>query len=547
MARRRKPLLLLAVLAGAMLCTLPSAAQDFWRVRLQLKWRHQFQFAGYYAAIEKGYYRDVGLDVQLLEATEGEEPAKVVLHGGAEYGIATSDLVLYRSRGEPVVALAAIFQHSPYVLLTAGKIDHLHDLIGRRLIVEPHADELMAYFRNEGISKERLTLLPHTFDPAALIDGKVDAMSGYSTDEPFFLQQANFPYKSFSPRAGGIDFYGDTLFTTEAELKRNPRRVAAFVEASLKGWAYALDHPDEIINVILSRYSQRHSRAHLAFEAEQTQRLIRHDIVELGYMNPGRWLHIAETYGELGMMPKGFSLDGFLRRPPEAVVVTRLYIAIAASLAAVLLVGGISLRFYQLNIRLRRQIDERTQIEAKLRESEEELRRIANVDSLTGVASRRNFLQHLAHELERARRYGRSLAFLTLDVDRFKSINDTYGHLAGDEALRCLCDAVRIAMRQTDMIGRVGGEEFGVLLPETSIEGASTIAERIRKAVEELAVVAGPNIIHLTVSIGGTMVADQDSVGSVIARADGALYEAKRDGRNRTMLYAYGTDATEPA
>lgn len=542
---RRLFILPLLALTFAVLGAEPVLAQEnFWRVRLQLKWLHQFQFAGYYAAIEKGYYRDVGLDVQLLEATANEEPAQVVLRGGAEYGIATSDLVLYRSRGEPVVALASIFQHSPYVLVTSEKIDHLHDLIGRRIMIEPHADELMAYFSYEGIAKERLRLQPHNFDVSALIKGEVDAMSAYATDEAFLLKQAGFPYKAFSPRSGGIDFYGDTLFTTEAELRRNPTRVQAFVDASLKGWAYALNNPDEIIQLILARYSQRHTREHLQFEAEQTRRLIRNDIVELGYMNPGRWRHIAEVYGVLGMMPKDFSLEGFLRRAPEPVDVARLYLVIAVSLAGLLVIGGVSVRFFQLNIQLRRQIAERIAVEAKLRESEEELRRIANVDSLTGVFSRRNFLQHFTNELERARRYNRDLALLIFDVDRFKAVNDSFGHLAGDEALRCLCEAARGAVRQTDLIGRVGGEEFGVLLPETSVDGALRTAERIRRAAEVLDIIAGPHRIKLTISVGGTMVRAHDTAGSAIARADGALYEAKRAGRNRTVLYAYGQEET---
>ena len=544
MSRRLTLILpLLALILGTLGAWPLHAQENFWRVRLQLKWLHQFQFAGYYAAIEKGYYRDVGLDVQLIEATQNEEPAQAVLRGGAEYGIATSDLVLYRSRGEPVVALAAIFQHSPYVLITPEKIDHLHDLIGRRVMIEPHADELMAYFRYEGIAKERLRLQPHNFDVSALIKGEVDAMSGYSTDEAFLLKQAGFAYKTFSPRSGGIDFYGDTLFTTEAELRQNPTRVQAFVDASLKGWAYALNNPEEIIQLILTRYSQRHTREHLRFEAEQTQRLIRHDIVELGYMNLGRWRHIAEVYGVLDMMPKGFTLGGFLRRAPEPVDVAGLYIIIAVSLAAVLVIGGVSVRFFQLNVNLRRQIADRLAVEARLRESEEELRRITNVDSLTGVSSRRNFLQHFANELERARRYNRNLALLIFDVDRFKALNDSFGHLAGDEALRCLCDAARGAVRQTDLIGRVGGEEFGVLLPETTIDGALRTAERIRRAAEILDIIAGPHRIKLTVSVGGTMVRAHDTAGSAIARADGALYEAKRAGRNRSVLYAYGQDA----
>lgn len=533
--------LLILVLVGAMLDIGPALAQSgLTPIRLQLKWRHQFQFAGYYAAIEKGYYREAGLEVDLIQAPETGEPAQVVLRGGAEYGIATSDLVLYRSRGEPVVALAAIFQHSPYVLVAPLKdeIGHIHDLIGRKVMVEHHADELMAYFMYEGIAKERLNLVPHSFGVEALLRGEVEAMSAYSTDEPFMLQQAGMAYQTFSPRAGGIDFYGDTLFTTEAELRDNPARAAAFVAASLKGWAYALDHPEEIIDLIISRYSQRHSRAHLRFEAEQTRRLIRHDLVELGYMNPGRWRHIAEIYAELKMMPPGFKLDGFLLRPPGPADLTFLYLAIAGSLGVALIVGLISLRFYQLNGSLRREILERITVEAKLRLREEELLRIADFDALTGVASRHSFLVRFDRELAHAREKGTALGLLIFDADRFKAVNDSYGHLAGDEALRGIADAAREVVGPAELIGRLGGEEFGVLLPGISAEGTAKAAERLRREVERAVITHGPHQIWVTVSVGGANALPDDTVDRLSARADAALYEAKRTGRNRSIFRA---------
>src|SRR5262249_7031250 len=129
----------------------------------------------------------------------------------------TSELLLLRSKGEPVVVLAAIFQHSPLVLL-ARKTDRIGDLQAlhdQPVMIEPLSAELFAYFRNEGIDPAKLHIVPHSFDVNDLISGRVAAMSGYSTDEPFTLRQAGVDFLTFSPRAGGIDFYGDNLFTTE--------------------------------------------------------------------------------------------------------------------------------------------------------------------------------------------------------------------------------------------------------------------------------------------------------------------------------------------
>lgn len=348
------------------------------RVTLQLKWKHQFQFAGYYAAIAQGYYRDAGLDVQLLEAQPDTDPVQQVLDGSADFGVGTSALLLSRYAGKPVVVLANVFQHSALALVMRedSPTDSIHSLAGRTLMLEAHADELLAYLRREGVDPASLHYLPHHFDAQDLIDGRVDAMSVYLTDEPFFLDQAGFRYLTFTPRSAGIDFYGDNLFTSEQQITLHPQRVRAFRAASLRGWDYALRHPDEIIELILSQYSQRHSRAQLAFEAQQMQALIRDDLVELGYSHPGRWRHIADTYAELGLLPRGASIEGLLYQPhpqlpawlPRA----------ATGLALLLLAAGLfSIWLHRLNRRLRRQNHALETAQARLLESESRYRLLA--------------------------------------------------------------------------------------------------------------------------------------------------------------------------
>lgn len=286
-------------------------------VTLQLKWRHQFQFAGYYAAMARGYYRDAGLEVRLLEAEPGHDPVEAVLQGRADFGVGTSELVLLRGRGEPVVVLAAIFQHSPLILLArktqaVADLQALHD---QPVMIEPQSAELLAYFRNEGVDPAQLHLVKHTFEVRDLIAGRVAAMSAYATDEPFQLRLAGVDCLTFTPRAGGIDFYGDNLFTTEAQIRAHPERVRRFREASLRGWDYALAHPEEIIALIRREYGPRKGVDHLRFEAEQTAQLMHPGLIEVGHMNPGRWRHIADTYAEFGMLPRDFDLAGFLYDP----------------------------------------------------------------------------------------------------------------------------------------------------------------------------------------------------------------------------------------
>jgi len=223
------------------------------KVSLQLKWTHEFQFAGYYAAKEKGFYKQAGLDVDIREATPALDVNNEVLLGRANYGVGTSSLILERKAGKPLVILAVIFQHSPQIILVrnGSTAQSVHDLKAKRLMLEPQSEELIAYLKAEGISLNSITLQNHSFDVQDLIDGLTDAMSAYSFSEPYYLDQAKFDYQAFTPRSDGIDFYGDNLFTSEAEINQHPERVKAFRDASLRGWDYAITHQDEIIDLIL--------------------------------------------------------------------------------------------------------------------------------------------------------------------------------------------------------------------------------------------------------------------------------------------------------
>jgi diguanylate cyclase (GGDEF)-like protein len=168
---------------------------------------------------------------------------------------------------------------------------------------------------------------------------------------------------------------------------------------------------------------------------------------------------------------------------------------------------------------------------------EERLRRLAATDVLTGASNRRHFLEQSLRELQRAKRYGLDLCLVMLDLDRFKEINDRYGHANGDEALKAFVHACRGVLREVDLLGRLGGEEFAVLLPETGAAGAREVAERLRERVMRLGVPSGSRILRFTVSAGITMLrAEDESVDALLHRADAALYEAKRSGRNRVVL-----------
>jgi diguanylate cyclase (GGDEF)-like protein len=182
-----------------------------------------------------------------------------------------------------------------------------------------------------------------------------------------------------------------------------------------------------------------------------------------------------------------------------------------------------------------------------LHEVNTDLEALATTDPLTRLPNHRALLEHLDQEVERARRFGRPLSLLFFDADRFKRVNDTYGHVVGDAVLRELAERTRNALRAGDTVGRYGGEEFMALLPETDLEQAKQVAERIRASIASLPVataeVAGG--IHATISIGiATYPTDGDTADEVLEKGDQAMYWAKRLGRNQVRTTIEAQDAS---
>ncbi len=164
---------------------------------------------------------------------------------------------------------------------------------------------------------------------------------------------------------------------------------------------------------------------------------------------------------------------------------------------------------------------------------EESLYNRATRDSLTGLANRRTALDHLEHHIARAGRGRCQLSMLILDLDHFKSVNDSFGHDIGDKALIHVARIIKESCRQSDLVARWGGEEFTVILPDSTPVEAYTLAERLREAVESNPIVANDSIIRLTISIGGTSFAPDDNFSTLFRRADQLLLQAKQEGRNR--------------
>ena len=191
-----------------------------------------------------------------------------------------------------------------------------------------------------------------------------------------------------------------------------------------------------------------------------------------------------------------------------------------------------SLRLRLMNSRLGNAIED---ISAR-REIERELRAMAARDPLTGVSNRKHFAEMGVIEVERARRHGWKLSVALLDVDHFKAVNDAYGHACGDAVLRLIVEAAVSELRSGDVLGRVGGEEFAFLMPETGLTASSAIAERIRARIAGQALAWDSKSFELTASIGvAAWALGEPTIDPALARADASLYAAKDQGRNRVV------------
>ena len=503
-----------------------SSAFAIEKVTLQLKWSHAYQFAGYYAAKEMGYYEAAGLDVDIKALQAGQDVVAEVVSGRANYGTGTSGLLIARQDGAPVVVLASIFQHSPYVIIAKKMIPNqsIHDLSGKPIYLRKLSDELLVYLRRENIDLKNMSGFSPGMDTVErLMSGSVIATSGYISNEPYRLSQAKFPYEVYSPRSIGIDMYGDNLFTTSKEIDENGQRTERFRVASLQGWEYVLSHPGEAATIV-QKYATEETTQKIAFERDKLDPLIRSDLVPVGFMNPARWQHTADIYREAGSLKDDFSLEGFIYDPNPQKKVSWLYGALVISI----IIGFCIFTGTYYTWRLNR----------KLAASLSRVQHLANHDPLTGLPNRALFSDRLQRAILKARREKSLFALLYIDIDRFKSINDQFGHAAGDEVLKAACNRMMACIRDSDSLGRLGGDEFVVLLEDLRTpEDALEIAKKIQSALA-LGVSVGGELIDTTISIGISIYPnDTDTEEGLFKRSDTAMYRSKMSGRNSIHLY----------
>lgn len=274
------------------------------KVVLRLKWIHQAQFAGFYAAKEKGFYEEVGLDVEILPGGADFPAVQMVASGDEDFGVTGADqILLAREKGVPVQALSVIYRESPFALfsLKDSGVETMEDLVGETVGVKLGGNEELTYramVENAGINSTSIEEMPVKYDLSPLLSGQVKAWPGYVINEVIAAEEEGYEVNIIKPKDYDINFYADTLFAKEDLIKDDPELVKSFVEASMKGWQYAIDHPEEAAEFGL-KFSGDLKLDHEVNMMKASVPLLQPENSPLGKMDESEWEYLQQNLLDL--------------------------------------------------------------------------------------------------------------------------------------------------------------------------------------------------------------------------------------------------------
>lgn len=292
-------------------------ASNLQKTSVQLMWFDQFQFAGFYTAIEKGFYKEVGLEVELKEYNDSNVLDEVI-NKKSDFGIGSSSLIADKSNGKDIVLLGSIFQSSPLILLTLknSDINYIEDIKNKKIMITKEQQDFATFksmIISKGINTSNLQFLEHSFNIDDLINKKTDLMLAYITNEPFLLKEKGYESRVFKPKDYGFDFYEDIIFTTKEFALNNPKLVKDFYKATIKGWEYAFNNIDEIAKLIHEKYnSQNKSLESFIFEANEMKKLAFDKDGKIGTITQEKINLIINTYRVMGLIKNEINSEDFV-------------------------------------------------------------------------------------------------------------------------------------------------------------------------------------------------------------------------------------------
>lgn len=491
------------VMVAVLLLSGFAMAQPSDRVVLQLKWEHEFQFAGYYAALWQGFYAQEGLNVELRSAISpaGEflAPDVQVRSGAADFGIGGIDAMVARGRGDDFVVLSTVFQRSPVAVfsLESQPMDSLLQLSQLRIAAVTDdftRTQVLALFMEAGVDPNTVRFVDVPTSVDALVDGTVDAVVTYDVSAQYRARELGVRLNMLHPADHGINFYGDALYTTERLLMQDPDMVERFVRASLRGWEYAVANRDDIAERIaaeLPRYKYLYEDflGYNRYFAQTIDDYLLTQVVPLGHNQLERWEHAYFLLQQLGLIAIPFSVDELVQQArapaPQGMPMTTwvvIGLALLAMAVAMLLIRSFHWRLFvaaPLFFLMLQQLGE-----LRLRNVLLELERVQVFENLSSVR----------YQLESALSNNLSLinglaAFIASNPDFTQQEFDTYAAtvLGREPALLNLAAAPGLVVRH---VYPVEGNEEVVGLDYNTVEAQRAAVQRVIRT--GTMVIAGP-------------------------------------------------------
>ena len=385
--------------------------------------------------------------------------------------------------------------------------------------------EVISLLRKYHIQSINISSPSVTRDITTLVNNQFDALSINLTSGPYNAVRQGVDPIIFMPKEYGIDFYSGFLFTNEQEANANPERVAAVRAAVLEGWEYALTHTEETLDVLLglSQLPSLSSRNKMKYQLITMRDFILPDFVPLGYINQQHLRDMQQQLIDFDLIAKGSDFSQFIYIPPRAKIDWQVWGVWLKVIVATLLFNGLWLCYLlMINQRLKREVLER-------KRAEQHVRYAAMHDNLTGLANRALLMDTLEHILPLAKTGKISPVLLFMDLDRFKQVNDRYGHAAGDELL------IAVALRISRLLGapgelliRLGGDEFVILLPNADLQYAALLSDKIERTLLQSFALTVCNV-SIGISIGYSVYHSNMSADELLTRADNEMYAIKNE------------------
>jgi len=283
------------------------------QITVRLKWLHQAQFAGLYAAVEKGFYEQENLEVILVPYSYEEQPIDMVIEGKSEFGIIGGNLIIQaRADGLPVTTIGVIYQKNPlccYSLKESGIIKP-QDFIGKTIGLKP-GENTQSYYvmiKKAGLDRNQMNEVQIGYGVDELISGITDVSTGFSVNEPHRVIEAGHDVDVMLFADYGVDVYADTLFTSEEIINSAPELVERFLRATIRGWRYAIENEEEIVDITLE-YVTDSTRSHEEYMLEQSIPLIHTGTSPIGWMEKEKWQYGQDILLQTGSMEKEIDID----------------------------------------------------------------------------------------------------------------------------------------------------------------------------------------------------------------------------------------------